>query len=203
MRFFVILYIVFLFISCKNKGGGVQTAEKLPKQKITPERSFFSIKSKKHKEKIDDGFTSSTQTKNYGDKSNGKKIRFRRKQSSEREHLGDGFASTGRSYSMNYREKAKGKKAKKRHERKIEKERSGTDAFASRVELNKNAPSNSKKGKHKKEKKKRKWFHFRSKEERMQQKQKNNPMSTNSRAERKAMKKQKKKREYGLGMPSH
>lgn len=118
--------------------------------------------------------------------------------------VGDGFAAQGVIHSMNYGTKISGRKPRKFRQRKITNAGAGSDAFTSRSNLDKNSAPNSTKGKQsKKEKRKRRWQIFHSKEERAVLKQQDNPMSNNTKSSRKAMRKQKKKREYGLGIPSH
>jgi hypothetical protein len=217
MRLFLSIALIAFISGCKN-GSHMPLANSGTQQKIFPIKSFFVSKTKRQKSTstIGNAFVSNVKNKRYGEKAQGKRI-GKSKVKTRGNDISSGNFTVSPNHYMDYGNKAQGKKIRKFKKRKIESTNSWAgDAFASYVKLNKNAPYNFSKGRQKnlnaETGKKRKKFNlfrfklFRSKEER-QMRRRNKTESSyfeiNTREERKAMKKQKKKREYGLGLPSH
>jgi len=184
------------------------------KDKYTPQKDSFKSKREKRKSKTNDAFSVKTEAKNYGEKSTGKRIRkaLWKKNKIKGKDVSSGSFTATNNHSMDYGEKASGKKLKFRKRKLEEKSVKGSDAFTTNVKRDKKSPLARKKGKNKnpnvgtgKKKKKYKLFRFRlkSKEERQMEKQNDKESAdfSTTREMKKAMKKQKKKRDYGLGLP--
>ena len=120
--------------------------------------------------------------------------------------ISSGSFTASNNYTKDYGKKAHGKRVKKKTDRKLRKSSDGRDAFASSVHINKNAPTAQEKGKkgRKNFKKKKGMFRLNPKEEKAYAKQSRaeNARFATTKKQEKFMKKQKRKKENGLGLPS-
>ncbi|MFH1005557.1 MAG: hypothetical protein V1781_08750 [Bacteroidota bacterium] len=212
-RLYFFCFLFSIFLSCKNSSN-LSIADNPQKTKYketffgkkekrigSKQKDEFKVAEKKKNSKLDNSFSSKTETKDYGRKANGKRLNFFRRQNSKDSKLENEF--TANIGTADYGEKAFGKPSKKSNDKKEDKTLKENDAFTSSVTMDSNSPNARMKGKKTKVKKKRKLFHFRSKEERQRDKIDNNPFNNDPRIESKERKQKIKKKEYGLGIPRH
>lgn len=221
MNFYISIFLLF-FLSLQSVGQP-PAASKSTKQFSKKNHSFFgkkhtgegektSSKHSKRKEKRQsntnaDAFSVNGTSKNYGVKAKGSRVKFGRRKTNSEGFVSDGGFTASNAYSMDYGDKSFGKKVKKKINRKIKKNSLVGDAFASSANVRKGNSSNMARGKSSKNKNKLHLFrfiHFQSKEERAMKKQTKREslrFGIDVNQEKKNMKKQRNKREYGLGLP--
>ena len=119
----IILPIIVFFLSTQFVLSQSTASNTPPKEKIKKvqkqkrnrtkgpkQKDSFKVSGKKKKNKIGDGFTANSQTKDYGEKSKGKRTRVKRKEYTKSTSANDAFASG--SQTKNYGSKARGKRSK-------------------------------------------------------------------------------------------